>query len=99
MTLQLLAIELELRRKHFDAALTRIDQIAGNSARKEPWLVRKAEVLESAGRSGEALQVYRTTLEAIDSLPQARRHNRAVERLERQARDAIERLTAKPESG
>ena len=35
VTLQLLAIDLELRRKSYDAALTRLDLIAAESERKE----------------------------------------------------------------
>ena len=56
VTLQLAAIELELRRKNYDAALTRLDQIAVQSERKEPWLVRRGEILKLAGRVHSALK-------------------------------------------
>ena len=50
VTLQLAAIDLELRRKNYDGALVRLDQIAAQSQRKEAWLVRRGEILKLAGR-------------------------------------------------
>jgi predicted Zn-dependent protease len=93
VTLQLYAIDLELERKGYDAALARLDRVASESVRKEPWLVRKAAILEAAGRPGEARQAYEQTLASLDSLPSSRRGNRAVVRLEDEARHALERLS------
>jgi tetratricopeptide (TPR) repeat protein len=92
VTLQLYAIDLEMERKNYDAALVRLDRIAVDSARKEPWLVRKATILEAAGRVSEARLAYEQTLTSLDSLPPTRRNNRAVVRLENEARQALERL-------
>ena len=47
VTLQLAAIDLELRRKNYDGALVRLDQIAAQSQRKESWLVRRGEILQT----------------------------------------------------
>ena len=68
VTLQLLAIELELRRNRHSAALVRIDSLAARSKRQETWSLRRAEVFESAGRLDEARGAYAATLEAITAL-------------------------------
>lgn len=94
VTLQLYAIDLELGKKRYDAALARLDQIASRSPRKETWLIRRGEILELADRREEAEQAYRQALSAIDSLPAGRRGNRAVQALDEQARAALERLEA-----
>jgi len=92
VTLELYAIDLELERRNYDGALRRLDRIASQSVRQEPWLVRKASILEAAGRLEEARSAYRQTLESLDTLPASRRSNRAVERLEQEARQALHRL-------
>jgi tetratricopeptide (TPR) repeat protein len=98
VTLQLFAIDLELERRNYDAALRRLERIASQSVRQEPWLVRKASILEAAGRLEEARSAYRQTLESLETLPAGRRGNRAVERLEQEARQALERLSPAPGS-
>ena len=89
VTLQLAAIELELRSKNYDGALTRLDQIAAQSERKEAWLVRRGEILKLAGRNEEARAAFSAALTAIESLPGAHRHSRAVTALELRARSAL----------
>ncbi|TDI50797.1 MAG: tetratricopeptide repeat protein [Acidobacteria bacterium] len=96
VTLQLYAIELEIDHLRYDAALTRLDQIASRSPRKETWLIRRGEILEKARRPEQARQAYREALDAIAALPESRIRNRAVERLLAQATAGIERLDAKP---
>ncbi|HTH47113.1 MAG TPA: tetratricopeptide repeat protein [Candidatus Limnocylindria bacterium] len=68
-TLQLAAIELELRRHNFDAALQRLDTVLAGSERKERWLLRRAEILELAGRPTEAGAAYAAAREAFEALP------------------------------
>jgi predicted Zn-dependent protease len=92
VTLDLYALELEIKAKRFDDALSRLDRLAANSTRKEPWLMRKGAVLEAAGRNGEATQVFQQALKAIDTLPRHRRGTRAVKRMEDEAAAALERL-------
>ena len=98
VTLQLYAIDLELERRNYDGALARLQRIASQSVRQEPWLVRKATILEAAGRLEEARSAYRETLASIETLPSNRRGNKAVERLEQEARQALERLDLAPAS-
>lgn len=94
VTLQLYAIDIELGRGNADAALQRLDRLASRSVRQEPWLVRKASILEAAGRVDEAREAYRQTLAAIQTLPATRRTNAAVARLEDEAREGMNRLEA-----
>jgi predicted Zn-dependent protease len=89
VTLQLAAIDLELRRNNYDAALTRLDQIAAQSERKEAWLVRRGEILKLAGRDEEARAAFNAALVAIDSLPAGQRQSRSVTALELRARSAL----------
>src|SRR5215213_4013465 len=90
VTLQVAAIDLELRRKSYDGALTRLDQIAAQSERKEAWLVRRGEILKLAGRDEEARAAFNAALVAIESLPAAHRQSRSVAVLELRARSALQ---------
>lgn len=89
VTLQLFAIELELRRHDYDAALARLDVITSKSERKETWLVRRGEILKLAGRTEEAHAAFNAALVAIDSLPPALRQSRAITTLQLRARSAL----------
>lgn len=92
VTLQLLAIDLELRRQAHNAALARVDRLAAASPRKETWLLRRGEILERAGRLPEARLAYAAALESIGTLPDSRRRARAAQELEEQARAGLQRL-------
>ena len=92
ITLQLYAVDLELARGNYEGALERLDQISAGSVRQEPWLVRKATILEAAGRKEDARAAYEQTLISIGELPSSRRNNKAVARLEHEAREALKRL-------
>jgi predicted Zn-dependent protease len=92
VVLQNLAIEIEIELGRYDNALARLESLSARSPRKESWLVRKAEILESAGRSELAREAYLQTLNAIADLPDSRQNNRAVEQLEARARTALQRL-------
>jgi tetratricopeptide (TPR) repeat protein len=99
VTLQILAIELELKRGNPDGALARIDRIAAQSRRQETWLLRRGEILEQVGRVEEARRAYRATLESIETLPPGKRRVRAVQRLEAEARAGLDRLRPENEAG
>jgi predicted Zn-dependent protease len=91
VTLQLSAIELELRRHNYDAALARLNVVTSQSERKETWLVRRGEILKLAGRQEEAHTAFNAALAAIESLPTERRQSRVVTVLQLRARSAIAR--------
>jgi len=93
VTLAQLAIELELKRAHYDAALMRLDEIAATTARQDTWLAQRAEILEQAGDLNEARKVYGDTLAALDTLPRHRRNTRASAALEDRVHAALDRLS------
>lgn len=93
VTLQLLAIDLLLEERSWDAAIARVDAIAEAALRKEMWLLRRGEIEERAERPEAARASYTQALRSIEALPATRRGNRAVERLERRAREGLERLS------
>jgi predicted Zn-dependent protease len=92
VSLQLYAIELELARGSHAGALARLDRIASQAKRQETWLVRRGEILESAGKPAEARAAYRSALAAIESLPVSRKGTRAVTELQGKAEAALGRL-------
>jgi tetratricopeptide (TPR) repeat protein len=89
VTLQLAAINLELRRHNYASALARLDLVTSQSERKETWLVRRGEILKLAGRTDEARAAFNAALAAIESLSPERRQSRAVAALQQRARSAI----------
>jgi len=94
VTLQLTAIDLELRRKNHDAALDRVDAVMQRLPRKESWLARKGEILLQAGRPEEAKKSYEAALAALNTLPPVRRNVPAVRDLERRIRLEIDHLSS-----
>ena len=99
VTLELAAIDLELKRGAYDHALRRLEAAAASAERRESWLARRGEILESAGRPTEARVAYLNALAAIEELPEYRRRSRAVKALENQVRDAWTRLSALASGG
>ena len=89
VTLQLPAIELELREGRYDAALARLDTVAAKSPRQESWLARRGDILLRAGRTQEARTAYAAALAALEKLPAPRRRTRAVVELETRVRAAL----------
>lgn len=69
VSLQIPAVELELKIGHSDGALCRIDRVLAASRRKEAWLFRKGKILADVNRTQEASELMRQTLEAIRHLP------------------------------
>lgn len=86
VTLQLFAIDLEIARRQFDAALSRLDLIIAQSARKEKWLCRRGEILRMAGRLEEARLVFASAIKEIEALPVSRRRTKAIAELEKRLR-------------
>jgi tetratricopeptide (TPR) repeat protein len=89
VTLQLFAIDLEVKQTRYDQALARLDQVMANSPRKETWLARKGEILQRADRKAEAAAAYRSALVAMETLPPFRRKVPAMQDLEKRLRDGL----------
>ena len=88
------AITLELERKDYDGALARIASAMAHSPRRETWLVRQGDVYLKSGRIQDAVASYRAALAAIDELPPRFRETVPVEKLERDARNSLSRISA-----
>ena len=89
-TLQLYAVDLELRLRHYDRALARLDPLSGLVGQPS-WLVRRAEILEQAGRPDQARTAYAAALDAVRQLPAHRRQTDAASELESRLLAVLER--------
>lgn len=69
VTLQALAVDLELKRKHYDAALARLETIIAQAARQERWLTQRSEIQMQARRPAEARHSLEAAQAAISRLP------------------------------
>jgi predicted Zn-dependent protease len=94
VTLQLYAIDVELKRKNFDGALARLERVAAQSPRKETWLARRGEILQQAARPADAVEAFKAALKAMDALPPTRRNVPAMAELEKRVRAALETASA-----
>jgi tetratricopeptide (TPR) repeat protein len=92
VTLELTALDLEAELGRIDQALERLDRIAARSARKESWWARRGVILERAGRREEAIASFEEALREIQGLSPRRRRTPAMQRVHRQALEAVARL-------
>ena len=92
VTLELAAIDIEVARKQYDSAISRIDAVAAQSPRKETWLARKGDVLRQAGRKEEARAAFQAALKAMDTLPPTRRNVPATLDLQKRVREQLDKL-------
>lgn len=92
VTLQLYAIDLEIRLQNYTSALARLDEIARKSPRKEKWLFQRGNLLYKAGRMEAARQAYRDGLKAIEKLQEHRRNTNAIIELQKQLHEALKLL-------
>ncbi len=99
VTLEQLALELELEGRAYEAALTRVGRLLRDASRTETWLVRKGEILERAGRPSEATATFEAAWEAWLRVPAGRRLSRAMVSLERRIHAGRERLSGRGEAG
>jgi predicted Zn-dependent protease len=90
VTLQLYAIDLEIKQGRFAGALTRLDTVSSKSPRQETWLARRGEILRQAGRENEARDAFKASLKAMDKLPPSRRSVPAMVELQRRVQDALQ---------
>lgn len=88
------AIELEMARKNYDAALARIDTALKQRHWQAPLLARRGDVLARAGQHPAAVSAYRAVLEAIEKLPEGNRTVADVQKLARETNAALTRLAA-----
>ena len=99
VTLQLRAIDLEVSRTNYNAALTRLDSIINQSARKENWLARRGDILLQAGKTNDARVSYELALAAAQSLPQRLQEGEPVIALSERLTRTLRGLTNSPAGG
>ena len=90
VTLQLYAMDLETENGRYDAALKRLDEVMAKAPRKETWLERRGNILRQAGKAEEARTAYQAGLDAMKTLPPARRNVPAMLELEKRLRTGVE---------
>jgi tetratricopeptide (TPR) repeat protein len=94
--LQVPALELELGRKNYDAALARLETLLARALRKESWLARRGDILLAAGRPAEARQSYEAALGAVRALPPRLQQAPAVLSLVSRVNAALTGITNAP---
>lgn len=92
LTLQSAAIDVELQLGRHDAALARVDRILAGLQRKEAWLARRGQILQSAGRAEAARLAYTDALGSIEALPAFQRGIKATQELEVRLRSSLQHL-------
>lgn len=91
--LQLEAVAAEERRGRYEAALRRIDLLLAQSPRQPSWLIRRAELLEAAGRITDARDGFEHAAQLIARQPPMQRRLAPIQALLARA-DAGRRRTA-----
>ena len=89
IVLQLMALDIEVNLKRWNAALTRLDLLTEQAPRKESWLIRRGEILWQAGRKVEAHQSINAGLEAISALPAYLQRTTAITELTTKAKHLL----------
>lgn len=69
ITLQALALDVELKHKRYEAALVRLETIITQAARQERWLTQRGEIQLLANRPEDARRSFEAALAAIAKLP------------------------------
>lgn len=79
------AIDLAILQGDYDQAIAYVDEILEKMKRKEKWLIKKAEIYETANRPKEAYATYKAALQSIKQLPRHTRGTRVVTELQAKA--------------
>ena len=92
-TLGLKAIEMEVSLKRYDAALLRLEAMQKAAPRPEPWMTKRAALLEQAGRTDESRAAWESLVTHLSTLPEAERRSHAMSKLAEQSKLALEKLS------
>lgn len=79
------SIDLAILQGDYNQAIIYVDQILKKMKRKEKWLIKKAEIYETANRPKEAYATYDEALQSIKQLPRHTRGTRNVTELQAKA--------------
>lgn len=84
------ALEIELQRRDWPAALRRLDSLQRAMPLRSPWLLRRGMVYEKMRRPAAARRSYSEGLAELAGLP---RRNKIQEELQRSLRSRLDRLS------
>lgn len=93
-SLILKAMGMEIATGKFDAALQRVDVMRISAPRPEPWMAKRAEILDLAGRRAEALAAWQALAAHIAALPNLQRGSHSMSTLAEQAQKALRRISS-----
>ena len=96
VTLQSMAIELEVKRRNYGAALLRLDKLTASMERKESFLLRRGEILLRAKRGCEARKNLLEAQKGYDSFSAFRKNVRAVHEQIARLEKLLKTIPAKP---
>ena len=95
VTLQTAAINLEVTRKNYDAALARLEKLSAPMPRKESFFLRRGEILLQAKRKCEARKNLLQAQEGYNSLSAFRKNVRAVKEQMARSQKLLAKIPAK----
>ena len=93
-TLEMRAMELEISLKRYNEALGRVERLRRKAGRQEFWLERQGDILQMAGRPGEAQTAYHAALEQTRTRAARIRGAKSTQELENRLA-----LKLRPDSG
>lgn len=92
------ALKIETAAGMWDSALSRIDGLQKNAPRPEPWMAKRAELLNKAGRADDARAAWTALRDRLISLPSLERGTPQNSQLLTQARQALGEASPTPVS-
>ena len=92
----MLALDMELAAKDFDAALLRVEAMKKSAPRPEPWMARRAQVLALANRDAEAKAAWTSLRDHLMALPNLERGMPMLSQLLAEAQQALGVATPAP---
>ncbi len=87
LTMKLL--ETEIHADRYDAALSRLDTFQQSASRPEPWMAKRAELLEQAHRIEESRASWQALVTHLQDLPVNERDSTSMSLLATRARGAL----------
>ena len=94
VSLEQVALRLEIEAGRYTAALNRLDKLITRPGRPERWLEQRGEVLLLAKQPEQAEAEFRKALAAIEKLPDHRRRVRGMVAFETRLRTRLETVEA-----
>ena|GEM_PF-847394 len=88
-SLMLKALEFELKSGRFESALCRVEAMKKSAPRPEPWMAKRAKLLDKAGRADESRAAWQALAIHLENLPNLERGSNSMSLLAEQAHKAL----------